>query len=91
MDRFKASSVRMFIFGFVCTVIALLIVAWCLYKEPIQNATMSQLEAINGIGEVLACEIYDYVKLNPSCEVGDLIVIDGIGQVRLEVIERSFR
>lgn len=73
------------------TLVAIIIVMVCLYMQPIQNATISQLESINGIGEVLACEIYDYVKCNPSCEVSDLIVIDGIGQVRLEEIERTFR
>ena len=91
MIYLKKETAKAFCIGFILTLVVIIIVMVCLYRQPIQNATVSQLDGIHGIGTVLACEIYDYVKLNPSCQVGDLIVIDGIGHVRLEEIERSFR
>ena len=87
----KLDKLKCFLIGFITTVIALLIVAWCLSKPPIQNANISQLVAINGIGEVLAERIYDYVKENPSCDVGDLLDIDGVGEVRLKELKENFK
>ena len=84
-------QVKVFLIAFLCTSITILLLVWCLYKEPIQNASMARLTAINGIGEVLAERVYDYVKANPSADIADLIEVDGIGEQRLELIRKEFK
>jgi len=91
MIYMKLDKLKCFIYGVITTVIALLLVAWCLSKPPIQNADMSQLIALNGIDTILAERIYDYVKSNPSCDVGDLLEVDGIGEVRLKELKENFK
>ena len=91
MRIFITKQCKIFLMAFICTVIAILIMAWCFYRQPIQNANISQLVEINGIGEVLAVRIYDYVKDNPSCDVGDLLEVDGIGEVRLKELKENFK
>ena len=87
----KLDKLKCLLIGLVTTVIALLIVAWCLSKPPIQNADMSQLIALNGIDTILAERIYDYVKCNPSCDLRDLLDIDGVGEVRLKELKENFK
>ncbi len=91
MIYLKTPTAKAFCIGFILTLIAIIIVMLCLYRQPIQNATLSQLESINGIGTVLSCEIYDYVKDNPSCDVGDLLEVDGIGETRLKELKENFK
>jgi competence protein ComEA len=56
-------------------------------KVNINSASAEELEALPGIGEVIAQEILDYRTTNgPFASVDDLIDVSGIGEVTLENI-----
>jgi competence protein ComEA len=56
-------------------------------KVNINSASAVELEALPGIGEVIAQEILDYRTANgPFASVDDLLDVSGIGEVTLENI-----
>ena len=56
-------------------------------KVNINSASALELEALPGIGEVIAQEILDYRTANgPFVSVDDLLDVSGIGEVTLENI-----
>jgi competence protein ComEA len=56
-------------------------------KVNINSASAEELEALPGIGEVIAQEILDYRTANgPFASVDDLLDVSGIGEVTLENI-----
>jgi len=56
-------------------------------KVNINSASAVELEALPGIGEVIAQEILDYRTANgPFASVDDLVDVSGIGEVTLENI-----
>ena len=53
----------------------------------INTATVSQLDTLPGIGPVLAQRIVDYRETNgPFTSLGQLMLVNGIGEKRLEAI-----
>ncbi|MBQ7801538.1 MAG: helix-hairpin-helix domain-containing protein [Oscillospiraceae bacterium] len=53
----------------------------------INTATPEQLQALPGIGEVLARRIIDYrTEYGPFRSAGDLLAVSGIGEKKLEAI-----
>lgn len=61
------------------------------YKPPVESASMVELDRIPGIGRTLAMEIKFHCLHNDEVDVEDLIVIDGIGPIRLEAIKERYR
>jgi len=77
--------------------IILAIVIFCsasfvaLNKPPIEEATVDDIQAIQGIGEVLSLRIVNYLDNNPNADIDDLINIEGIGEIKLKQIRREFK
>ena len=59
-------------------------------KTDIAEATIEELQEINGIGEVLSLRIVSYLKVNKTASVDDLDHIKGIGEIKLELIKKEF-
>ena len=58
-------------------------------KFDINKATKEQLMSINGIGEKMAQNILDFLKINGGINSFDeLLRIKGIGESKLEIIEK---
>ncbi len=56
----------------------------------INNASLAELQALNGIGPVKAQAILNYITLNgPITDAGDLINVKGIGPKTLAKIENN--
>ena len=56
-------------------------------KVNINTATKEQLMTLPGIGEVLAQKIIDYrAEHGPFKKIADLLLVDGIGEHRLDAI-----
>lgn len=49
-------------------------------RPSIHEATICDLQEINGVGEVLSERIVTYIDCNPNCTVDDLINVEGIGK-----------
>lgn len=62
-----------------------------IYRPSIHDATLYDLQAIDGIGETLSNDIMVYINSNPNCNVDDLINIDGIGETKLFRIKVRYR
>ena len=75
----------------IATVFFSALLGCMLYKPPIEEATMHDIQAIQGIGEVLSLRIVNYLDDNPNADIDDLINIDGIGEIKLKRIRREFK
>lgn len=62
-----------------------------IYRPSIHEATLYDLQDINGIGEVLSKDIMVYINSHPNCNVDDLINIDGIGKTKLFRIKVRYK
>lgn len=61
------------------------------YKPSIHNATIEELQEIYGLGELLSERVVVYLESNPTCEIEDLIEVDGIGKIKLKSIKKEWR
>lgn len=91
MIYLKTPTAKAFCKGFVLTLIAIIIAMVCLYRPPLENATVSQLDAIEGIGYGVACQIEQYMDENPNAKVEDLDKIPWVGEKKIEKIRKVFR
>lgn len=62
-----------------------------LYRPDIHQATIEELQEINGIGEYYATEIHSYLKLNPTCTIEDLDDIRYIGEGIISKLKERYR
>jgi len=62
-----------------------------LYRPPIEQATIEEIQAIDGLGETLACLVFNYIEDNPNADIDDLIDIKGIGPKRIKLLKGKFR
>ncbi len=76
---------------FIVTLISVsLMLGIVFYKPSINTVTYFELVEIEGIGDVKANRILDYVKMN-DCEVEELILVDGIGDKLIDKLSKDFR
>ena len=59
-------------------------------KPNIHEATIEELQDINGIGEVLSLRVISYLKLNKNATIEDLEDVRGIGEKRIELIKEVY-
>lgn len=72
-------------------VISLLTCVLAFSKPDIHQAELSDIQAINGFGEVLAERVVSYLDANPNADIEDLEVIQGIGEYRVKLLKKQFR
>ncbi len=78
------------------TLIILLILIICVTsififdKESVHNATLEQLQEINGLGELLSSRVVIYLDTYPNADIDDLTDVEGIGEGKLELIKREW-
>lgn len=60
-------------------------------KDPIHEAKLSDIQDINGFGEVLSERVVSYLDANPNADIEDLEVIHGIGPYRIKLLRKEFR
>ena len=72
-------------------IVVALITTSLLYKPSIHDVKAYELEDIDGIGEVLATRVIDYISDNPKCDIDDLLNVQGIGEKRLKLIKKEYR
>lgn len=62
------------------------------YRLDINAATVQQLQDLPGIGEIIAQRIVDYREKNGSYHtVDDLLNVEGIGEKKLQAIDRLIK
>ena len=71
-------------------ILCFIIIACVLDKQPITEASYDDLVELQGIGDILAIRVVDYMDCNPSASVDDLIEINGIGEERLKIIKERY-
>lgn len=59
-------------------------------KKPINEANISLLKSVSGIGESTAQKILDYISLHSPKYVDDLINVEGVGEKTLENLREYF-
>lgn len=79
-----------------CAVVALAVTAMLVYlvafsRPPIDQASPTQLEQIDGIGPIKAQRIIEYLKRNPGADIEDLDEVEGIGPVIVDRLEKEWR
>ena len=67
------------------------VIAVTLNKPPIEQATIYEIQAIQGIGEKLSADIIMYIGDDKDFDINTLENIKGIGPVRLKAIKSNFK
>ena len=62
-----------------------------MYRQPIETVTYFELVEIEGIGDVKANRILDYVKGTENVEVEELLLLDGIGDKLVDKLSKAYR
>lgn len=77
----------------ICFISAILIWGIVLYKPPLKNVTLGELDAIHGIceGGVISDRITEYILENPDAKVEDLRVIKGVDDMIIDQLKARFR
>ena len=75
----------------IATVIFSFSLGIALYKPPIEEATVQELQAIDGIGETLSYRIVEYIDDAENFDINDLTNVDGIGEKRLKLVRKEFK
>ena len=80
-------------FLFVVAVVVLVAVLFGTFmnKPDIHEAEISDIQAIEGFGEVLSERVVSYLDANPKADIEDLTVIDGIGPYRVKLLRKEFK
>jgi len=68
-----------------------LVVGVGLYKVPIEDVEICEIQAIDGIGEALSLRIVNYIGDSEKFDIDDLESISGIGPERMKLLKRRFR
>ena len=84
------TKVRCFVICFLCVA---LIVGITLYKPPLKNATVSELDCIYGIraGGVIMEDIQEYIMTYPDCKVEDLRILKRVDDMIIDQLKERFR
>lgn len=65
---------------------------YCTKKDNIYNATITDLDNVQEIGEVLSNKIYTYVQTNGIQSVDELQGhIDNVGEVRIKELKKIYK
>ena len=59
-------------------------------RPSIHQATVDDLQCINGIGETLSYRIVEYTSEHKNCTVDDIIDVQGIGKKKLFKIKLRY-
>ena len=72
-------------------IVLLLFLAVCILKPSVHDASVEELQEINGIGELLSDKIVIYLDHNPYADIDDITDVKGIGELKLKSIKRRFK
>ena len=61
-----------------------------LYKPSVHNASIEELQEINGLGELLSERVVTYLDDNPYADIDDLTDVKGIGEHKLSLIKKKW-
>ena len=75
----------------IATILISVFLGCIFYKEPINEATIEDVQAIDGIGETLSHRIVNYIQNNPEADIDDLINVLGIGEKRVKLLKGKFK
>jgi len=67
------------------------VIAVTLNKPPIEQATIYEIQAIQGIGEILSLRIVNYIGDSETFDIEDLLNVKGIGKEKLKELRKEFR
>lgn len=81
---------RIVIFS-ISAIVTAIILLLILYKPPLKNASIDDLDDIDGIGVYKAGAIVEYITYNQDATPDDLDIIDGIGEKTIEKIKEKYR
>ncbi len=81
------------VFFVILALAVILCIGIDLYKPPLKNVTLAELDAIHGIayGGVIADRINEYILENPDAKVEDLRVIKGVDDMIIDQLKARFR
>ena len=75
----------------IFSILLAFIIGTAFYQPSIHDATIEELQEINGIGEKLSQDIYMYLKVNKGATIEDLDDIKYIGEITIKKIKRKYR
>jgi len=75
----------------VCLLSIAIFAIYFIDKPSIEEASIEDIQAVQGIGEVLSLRIVDYIESNPNADIDDLIVIKGIGPEKVKLLRKEFK
>ena len=83
--------VKIYAMVFLLTLLIITSIFVITNRKPIEQATINDIQAVQGIGEVLSLRIVDYIESNPNADIEDLIVIKGIGPEKVKLLRKEFK
>lgn len=92
MNYLKSKQSKIFIILIIIAIIFSTVVFAYTRKENIQNASISDLESVHEVGEMLSNQIYVYVQTNDIERVDELKGhIKYLGEVRLKELKKKYK
>lgn len=86
------TKVKIYILAFIIIILTTFNLLLLTHKDNIHNATITDLNNVTEIGEVLSNRIYLYVQTNGIQSVDDLKgQIDNVGEVRIKELKRIYK
>jgi len=85
-------KVKSFVLVLVITMLVLTPILFvCCDKPSIHDASMQELQRINGIGEDKAQDIMRYLAFNTNADTDDLINVEGIGETLVNKLKERYK
>ncbi len=79
------------IFTLILLVLSTVILLGIVTSKPdIHSITIEELQEINGLGELLSSRVVIYLDTYPNADIDDLLNVEGIGDVKLELIKKKW-
>lgn len=75
----------------IFAMLVVLVLGVVFYKPPLSTITSSELDSIQGVGEVRLSQIQAYISQNKNAKVEDLRIIKGVEDMIIEQLEKRFR
>ena len=86
------NKIKRFLIAFVITLLLIISLTCFIFdKEPINEATHDEIQAIDGLGEILSHRIVIYIEFHPEADVDDLTEIYGIGPEKVKLLKEKFK
>ena len=60
-------------------------------KTDIEQATIQEIQAVHGFGEVLSYKVVNYIGDSKEFDIEELTNVKGIGDKRLKLIRKEFK